>query len=368
MQKLSLGIVGAGVMGKMVGLFALSRGHRVTYFDNNPILFDGTQEKIIPCSLVAAGMLSPFCELEKADLIISKLGEDSLPLWEGISKDFDGSFYFDRKGGIVVSHPEDKNEVFNLLRKLKQHNLRHVCEEVSKIKLNSLEPDLSSSFMEALYFPNEGHVDPLSFQKAFVEKIIPQCDECHFNTEVLDIGPHKIETNKGHYSFDYVIDCRGLGANKDLGSLRGVRGEVIKVQAPGVKISRPVRLMHPRYQIYVVPRPEDCYLIGATSLESEDFSPVSVRSALELLSALYSLNSSFSEARILEMNVQCRPAFTNNNPKIIFSKGGGLIRVNGLYRHGYLISPKLAEVLLDRMIGNLESHSPFFECCSWEDL
>ena len=155
-----------------------------------------------------------------------------------------------------------------------------------------------------LYFPNEGHVDPLSFQKSFVEKIIPQCDECHFNTEVLDIRPHKIETNKGHYSFDYVIDCRGLGANKDLGSLRGVRGEVIKVQAPGVKISRPVRLMHPRYQIYVVPRPKDCYLIGATSLESEDFSPVSVRSALELLSALYSLNSSFSEARILEMNVQ----------------------------------------------------------------
>ena len=102
MQKLSLGIVGAGVMGKMVGLFALNRGHNsVTYFDNNPIVFGGTQEKVIPCSLVAAGMLSPFCELEKADLIISKLGQDSLPLWEKISRDLGGRFYFQRKVGLL---------------------------------------------------------------------------------------------------------------------------------------------------------------------------------------------------------------------------------------------------------------------------
>ena len=86
MQKLSLGIVGAGIMGKMVGLLALQRGHEVTYFDNNSLLFDNIKGKTIPCSLVAAGMLSPFCELEKADLIISRLGEESLPLWEGISK------------------------------------------------------------------------------------------------------------------------------------------------------------------------------------------------------------------------------------------------------------------------------------------
>ena len=368
MQKLSLGIVGAGIMGKMVGLLALQRGHEVTYFDNNPLLFDNIKVKTIPCSLVAAGMLSPFCELEKADLIISRLGEESLPLWERISKELDRSFYFHRKGGIVVSHPEDKNEVLSLKRKLKLHNLDHVCEEVSKAKLESFEPEISTNFKNALYFPNEGHVDPLSFHKAFVEKIVPQCRDYFFDTEVVNIKPRKIETKKGHYSFDYIIDCRGLQAKNDLNSLRGVRGEVIKVQASGVKISRPVRLMHPRYQIYVVPRPEDCYLIGATTIESEDFSPVSVRSALELLSAFYSLNSSFSEARILEMNVQCRPAFTNNNPKVIFTKDGGLIRVNGLYRHGYLISPKLAEIILDGIDDGVEMNTLFSECCFWEEL
>ena len=86
------------------------------------------------------------------------------------------------------------------------------------------------------------------------------------------------------------------------------------------------------------------------------------------LSAFYSLNSSFSEARILEMNVQCRPAFTNNNPKIIFTKGGGLIRVNGLYRHGYLISPKLAEIILDGIDDGVEMNTLFSECCFWEEL
>ena len=109
--------------------------------------------------------------------------------------------------------------------------------------------------------------------------------------------------------------------------------------------------MHPRYCIYIVPRENNHYLIGATNLESEDFSPISIRSALELLSACYSVNSSFSEARIIEMNVQCRPAFPDNNPKIIIHREEGLIRANGLYRHGYLISPKLSAVLLNKIEG-----------------
>ena len=104
MKKLSLGIVGAGIMGKMAGLFALRKGHKVSYFDNNPLSLEAYKGSKMSCSLVAAGMLSPFCELEKADLIISRLGRDSLVLWDEIFKYLGESFYFQRKGGLVVSH------------------------------------------------------------------------------------------------------------------------------------------------------------------------------------------------------------------------------------------------------------------------
>ena len=119
-----------------------------------------------------------------------------------------------------------------------------------------------------------------------------------------------------------------------------------------MNLSRPVRLLHPRYPLYIAPKPDGVYVIGATQIESEDLSPASVRSALELLSALYSVHPAFGEARILEMSSQCRPALPDNRPEIRWD-GGRLIQINGLYRHGYLIAPALLEAALS-LIGQLE--------------
>ncbi len=137
--------------------------------------------------------------------------------------------------------------------------------------------------------------------------------------------------------FDYVFDCRGLGNP----NTRGVRGELICCHAPEVNIQRPIRLMHPRYKIYIVPRTNQHYVIGASEIESNDMSPISVRSCLELLSAAYSLHSGFAEARIVKMLTNCRPAYADNLPKI--ECVDGVISINGLYRHGYLLAPALVE-------------------------
>ncbi|MDI9690499.1 FAD-dependent oxidoreductase, partial [Burkholderia cenocepacia] len=81
--------------------------------------------------------------------------------------------------------------------------------------------------------------------------------------------------------------------------MRGIRGEVARVRAPGIGLTRPVRLLHPRYPLYIAPKQDDLYVIGATEVEGEDMSPVSVRSALELLSAAFSVHPALGEARIL---------------------------------------------------------------------
>jgi glycine oxidase len=132
-----------------------------------------------------------------------------------------------------------------------------------------------------------------------------------------------------------------LGAKPENPQLRGVRGEIIRVRAPEVSIQRPVRFLHPRYQLYIVPRPNNEYVIGATQVESEDNRQVTVRSALELLSALYSLHTGFSEAEILSLSARCRPAFLDNLPKIQRTNFG--LSLNGFFRHGYLLSPTLVE-------------------------
>jgi glycine oxidase len=132
-----------------------------------------------------------------------------------------------------------------------------------------------------------------------------------------------------------------LGAKVDITQLRGVRGERFRLYAPNASLNRPVRLMHPRYHIYLVPRPNNQFVLGASEIESDDMSPISVRSTLELLSAAYSVDPAFGEARIIESVVNCRPALPDNEPRIYFQPG--LMRINGLYRNGYLVAPAVAE-------------------------
>jgi glycine oxidase len=143
-----------------------------------------------------------------------------------------------------------------------------------------------------------------------------------------------------------VIDCRGLGAQPQWQALRGVRGEVIRVHAPEVSLRRPTRLVHPRYPLYIAPKPGDIFVIGATEIESNDMSPASVRSTLELLSAAYSVHSGFAEARIVEIATQCRPALPDNLPAIREPRRG-VWQINGLYRHGFMIAPAILDVALE---------------------
>lgn len=82
-------------------------------------------------------------------------------------------------------------------------------------------------------------------------------------------------------------------------------------------------------------------MLGATMIESSAKQHVTVRSIMEMLNAAYTLNSAFAEAEILEIGVDSRPAYDNNLPKI--EQHGQLITANGLYRHGFLLAPAMAQ-------------------------
>ena len=77
---------------------------------------------------------------------------------------------------------------------------------------------------------------------------------------------------------------------------------------------------------------------------------------LELCSALYTLNPAFAEARILELDANLRPAYWHNLPLIETEQAEAtpgehqrILRINGLYRHGYLVAPPLVEEALSKL-------------------
>ncbi len=126
-----------------------------------------------------------------------------------------------------------------------------------------------------------------------------------------------------------------------------MKGEIAVLETREIKFERPVRLLHPRWPLYIVPRGDGRFLIGATQIESED-QHVSARGVLELLTAAYALHPAFAEARVLEIGVGLRPAFPDNLPRI--QVNGEKIAVNGLYRHGFLLAPALAELTLNYVL------------------
>lgn len=326
-------IVGAGIMGLLTARELLSLGWRVTVYEKLEQLHYRKST-----SFAAGGMLAPFSELESADELICKLGVAAIPLWKKIIDELPAPVFFKSNGTLFLSHARDIPHFENATRRIFHQRDE---SEVSWVNVRELEPELGDAFERGVYLPREGHIDNRQLIPLLASQLEGAGVRFLFGEVVQEIRPYVVETVKGSLLYDIAIDCRGIGSAADNTDLRGVRGEAFLVHAPDVSITRPVRLMHPRYAVYIVPRANNHYYLGATSIESASEAPVTIRSSLELLSAAYSVHKGFGEAGIVEVLHGIRPAFNNNAPRITFE--AGLVSINGLYRHGFLLSPVLAE-------------------------
>jgi glycine oxidase len=307
-------VIGAGIAGAWQALLFAQAGHDVTLHERS----DETMTQ--STSHWAGGMLAPWCEAETSEPVIVRLGIRSLDLWR---EHFPQTPF---NGSLVVAHPRDRAD-FERFAKLTSGHRRLDAEA-----MRELEPSLEGRFRDGLFYADEGHVEPRRILPELHARFVAAGGTLKFNS---DVSPD---------AFDGIaIDCRGLAARDTQQTLRGVKGEMIIVESDEVELARPIRLIHPRWPLYVIPRGGNRFMLGATSIESED-NGVSVRSALELLSAAYAVHPAFAEARIVEFGSGLRPAFPDNLPRIAIDNRK--IAVNGLYRHGFLLAPALAELAL----------------------
>jgi len=305
-------IIGAGIAGTWQAFMLAEAGYRVTLHECG----DATLAQ--SASYRAGGMLAPFCEQEVSEPVITRLGCRSLEIWRAACPHAHFS------GSLVVAHARDRTDFARFARRTSGH------QRVDAGHLAALEPDLAGRFHEGLFFPDEGHVEP--------RRVLA---EMHTRLAASGVTIRYRSTSGPNETSGLVVDCRGLKARDTVPQLRGVKGETVLVETAEIALSRPVRLIHPRWPLYIVPRAENRFLIGATSIESED-EAVRVGSVLELLTAAYAVHPAFAQARIIEIGAGLRPAFPDNLPRIAVS--GRRISVNGLYRHGFLLAPALAEL------------------------
>jgi glycine oxidase len=274
------------------------------------------------------------------------MGQHALKRWPELLNELQQPVFFQQNGTMIVWHRQDASEAQRFAQLLARTQAQlpslPALQSLENKALAEKEPALQDRFQNALYLPDEGQLDNRQLLASLLESLQTQQVGLHWHSgkSPEDFSPG----NAGEP--DWVFDCRGLGARLEWSALRGVRGEVIRLHAPEVTLQRPTRLIHPRYPIYIAPKPDHVFVVGATEIETEDLSPASVRSTLELLSAAYTVHSGFAEARILEISTQARPTLNNNLPGIR-QIGPRSLQINGLYRHGFLIAPAMLDIVLE---------------------
>ena len=341
------GIAGGGLAGLLMAWRLLRSGWRVELFDRAP------RADAVSASRIAGGMVAPDNEAAEGEAAIADYGEAALALWPGwldeLRQDSDIAVEWRGRGSLVVAHGADRGELQRLCRRLQRcfGEPGDRWQRLDGAQLQQLEPQLGERFQTAVLISREACMDNRRLLDALNEAICNLGGVVHRGVAVDSVEPRALKVGDRELGFELAVDCRGVGAADALPTLRAVRGEIIRLRAPEVSFSRPVRLMHPRYKLYVVPRPDSIFDIGASEIESGHEGGVSLRSALELLSAAFSLHPGFAEAEILELNAANRPAFPDNLPQVLCRPG--LIRLNGFFRNGYVAAPVLVQWALQSL-------------------
>ncbi len=260
-QRPDFAVVGGGLCGRLVAWQLAGAGHRVALYERGDAA--GTQS----AAWVAAAMLAPLAEAASAELLITELGAASLERWPRLIAELPEPVFFQRNGTLVVWHAGDRAEAPLFERRLRANAPAALFDDgfvkLAGAQVAATEPSLGTRFAQGWLLPHEGQLDNRQVLSALAAGLSARGVETHWHTAIDAMPDARI-----------VIDCRGLGAKPAWPALRGIRGEVARVHAPGIGLTRPVRLLHPRYPLYIAPKENDLYVIGATEVEGEDMSPV----------------------------------------------------------------------------------------------
>lgn len=333
-----VGIIGAGVVGRLLAWHLSQQNVEVHLFDQDNI------EKGKGCSWAAAAMISPLAERAILSKACYQMGLDSLQWWPKILKSLPTEVFYQANGTMVVCASQHKALLDHFVKEIKLSEPEINLSILDKAAISSLEPSLHS--LIGCYLPNEACINPALFFNALAQYLLNHQVKWHANHQVISLSHQTIVTDKGDHQVDKIFDCRGLGATPLLSKLRGVRGEIVFCRSDAIDLKHVIRLLHARFPCYLVPQGEGIYAIGATQIEGSTHKNVSIHSALALLSAAVTVYPELREAEILELKSNFRPATLSHLP--LLEEKEGVTYINGMFRHGFLLAPALtAQVAAD---------------------
>ncbi len=349
-RGLSVAVVGGGVIGLAIAWRAAVRGFSVTVFDPDP----GRG-----ASWAAGGMLAPTAEAYHGEEGVLRLGLASSALYPAFVAELEADAgapvgYSERGTLLVARDADDAGEIRRLLEL--QHALGLVAEWQTSRELRRLEPALAPTVRGGVWMPNDHQIDNRLLLAAL--RSAGEARGVRFERRSVGHATATAVTLEGGEvrDADRVVVATGAalpritvaGAPAEF-PVRPVKGQIVRVRATGAAVfpARTVRGLG----VYIVPRPHGEIAVGATAEEKGFDTSVTAGAVMQLLRDAWELVPGLAEAELVDAVAGLRPGSPDNLPLVGPAGPGGPILALGHYRHGILLAPVTAELVLAYLTG-----------------
>jgi glycine oxidase len=362
-------IIGGGVIGLTVAWRAAQRGLRVTVLERAG-LGGGT-------SSLAAGMLAPIAEADPSEQALLRLGIAGAQAYPEFVAELAETSRRDpgylRCGTLLAARDADEAQALDRALALRVR-LGIPARRLRGSEARRLEPALAPTLRLALELADDHAIDPRALTATLAEAARGAGAVIREGAEVsgLTVAGDRVEAltlvGGERLVAEHVVVAAGVWSGGLAGlppearmPLRPVKGQILRLHdpaGPGL-LRRVVRLEG----VYVVPRGDGRYVLGATMEERGFDRTVTAGAVFELLREAIELLPGLSELVVDELAAGLRPGTPDNAPIVGPGAIDGLHWATGHYRNGILLAPITARLLVAGLCGedpelDLEPFSP----------
>jgi glycine oxidase len=352
-------VIGGGVIGLAVAWRAQQHGLRTVVLERDTLARGASH--------VAAGMLAPVSEARLAERALLELGRASAARYPAFVEELQHASGRDPGylacGTLAVARDRDEAEA--LERELAEREALGLrVERLRASEARRREPALAPTLRLALAIPDDHAVDPRRLAAALAVAFERAGGTLRERAAVARIALDPdgervagVELAGGEpVEAEHVVVAAGAWAGALDGlpeharvPLRPVKGQILRLRDPsGPGLLAHVLRMQPGY---LVPRGDGHYVLGATMEEQGFDTSVTAGGAFELLRDAIELVPGVGELVVEELAAGLRPNTPDNAPVLGAGALAGLHWATGHFRHGILLAPITADLLVASLSG-----------------
>jgi len=348
-------VVGSGVIGLSVAWRLAGSGRTVAIVDPHPAT---------GASYAAAGMLAPVTEASWGEEALTELSLRSLASWPDFADALTAASGLDvglrREGTLLVAADASDRAYLDELLAYQLHcGLDASWCPASECR--RLEPSLAPGIRGGILAPGDAQVDN--------RRLLGSLAEAVRRAGVTVVGARAALTTSGgrvsgvvaatgpeteELDAPLVVLAAGWASSALVGlpdhvvpPIRPVKGQILRLFARrgDAELTRTVRAVVHGVPVYLVPRGDGRFALGATSEEKGPDTTVTAGAVYALLRDAHRIVPGLGDLELVEARAGLRPGSPDNAPLVGPTTLPGLVLATGHYRNGILLAPVTAEVV-----------------------